>query len=360
MVLRLDTSTLRKPIRLDSGFLKADAYLTRTGVLTYQNADGTQRRELRLPEEVFSVASLASLALAPLTLDHPPALLTSETARGASVGAVGTPERAGDKVRADVMVTDSAAVAAIESGAKREISCGYLCDLEAKSGTWNGQQYDVIQRNIRYNHAAIVSKGRAGPEIRLHVDADDAVLIDTPNEETPRMEKLTLDGVDYEAPAQTAQAVRAKLAAAAELAIALNAAKATADKAQARADAADEALKTERARLPIAVKARVALEGAAARVLGDDVKLDTLSDDEVRSAVIKKLVPNADLAGKSPEYLSARFDHALESTPAPSAASVAKVRADGVDAAGKDRKSLTDARAAFIARTESMWKAKGN
>ena len=50
------------------GFLIARAPLTSVGVFTYRNADGTPRRELRLPEEVFSEESLATLKLKPLTL----------------------------------------------------------------------------------------------------------------------------------------------------------------------------------------------------------------------------------------------------------------------------------------------------
>ena len=50
------------------GFLVARAPVTSIGVFSYRNPDGSERRELRLPEEVFNADSLASLRLKPLTL----------------------------------------------------------------------------------------------------------------------------------------------------------------------------------------------------------------------------------------------------------------------------------------------------
>ena len=41
-------------IRTTEGFLTGRAIVTSIGVFTYQYADGTVLRELRLPEEVFS------------------------------------------------------------------------------------------------------------------------------------------------------------------------------------------------------------------------------------------------------------------------------------------------------------------
>lgn len=55
----------------------------------------------------------------------------------------------------------------IESGEKKELSCGYRCRYEKSSGVWNGQRYDAIQRSIRGNHLASVSEGRMGPEVAV-------------------------------------------------------------------------------------------------------------------------------------------------------------------------------------------------
>jgi len=61
-----------------------------------------------------------------------------------------------------------------------------------------------------------------------------------------------------------------------------------------------------------AVKARVALEGQAGKILGDDVCLDGVSDTDVKKQVIIKLRPNAVLKDKSEDYVHARFEVCLE------------------------------------------------
>ena len=55
----------------ETGYLTTTAHITKVGVFTYQDADGTSRRELRHPEEVFNVDALASFGLVPFTNDHP-------------------------------------------------------------------------------------------------------------------------------------------------------------------------------------------------------------------------------------------------------------------------------------------------
>lgn len=49
----------------------------------------------------------------------------------------------------------------------RELSAGYGCIYEICSGVFNGQPYDVIQRNIRGNHLASVPEGRMGPDVAV-------------------------------------------------------------------------------------------------------------------------------------------------------------------------------------------------
>jgi hypothetical protein len=54
----------------------------------------------------------------------------------------------------------------IEDG-KKELSIGYRCLYDIENGTYNGQSYDAIQRNIRGNHVALVTEGRAGPDVAV-------------------------------------------------------------------------------------------------------------------------------------------------------------------------------------------------
>lgn len=54
----------------------------------------------------------------------------------------------------------------IEKG-KKELSIGYNCVYDIVSGVFNGQKYDVIQRNIRGNHIALVNEGRSGSDVSV-------------------------------------------------------------------------------------------------------------------------------------------------------------------------------------------------
>ncbi len=172
-VLRVDTGTVRSVQRTPQGGLMVDANITRVGVLPYRDRDGKQWSEFRPPEEVFSAASLASMHNAPVTDQHPPGLVTAENWSEYSKGHVDSNvTQDGEFVSAPMIVQDAAACALIESGERRDVSAGYTCDLDPTPGSYQGQKYDKIQRNIRYNHAAILSPGagRAGPEVCLRMD----------------------------------------------------------------------------------------------------------------------------------------------------------------------------------------------
>jgi len=54
----------------------------------------------------------------------------------------------------------------IEKG-KKELSLGYRCKYEKKSGVFNGQGYDFVQKCIRGNHMASVDEGRMGSEVAV-------------------------------------------------------------------------------------------------------------------------------------------------------------------------------------------------
>lgn len=330
--------------RTPNGYLRGDAHVTRVGVLTYRRADGTEHRELRPPEEVFAQDSLDSFAGLPVTLEHPPGAVTPENVKALAVGALGDSVRAdGRFVRASVVVHDAAAIKAVESRSKREVSCGYTCDLDETPGVWNGERYDAVQRNIRGNHLAIVTRGRAGPDVALRLDSADAVCVDPTDDVaddavTPEAQHMTvkikIDAVDYEVSEQAAQAFAAH-----EAKHAGDLAKAQARADQLEADLAKARADADPAKLGELVAARVALEGAAGRVLGSEFKADGKSDDEIRRAVIAKVAPEAKLDGRSPEYVAARFDAALESADA-----AAKVKTTADASANTARVAATTAK----------------
>lgn len=74
----------------EEGFIKARAIVTRTGVFLYKNADGTIRKELRHPDDVWQLDSLESMKMIPIVNGHPTErLVTSENAKRLSIGFTG-------------------------------------------------------------------------------------------------------------------------------------------------------------------------------------------------------------------------------------------------------------------------------
>lgn len=312
-VTRYDAGSVRSPVKMSNGWLKADASLTRCGVFTYAKADGTQYRELRPQEEVFRSDSLDTLRQVPLTLGHPKegnGLLTAENAKKHTVGNVGYGYPDGDVyVCGPVLITDAEAVAAVESGTQ-ELSCGYTADMEETPGEWMGMPYDAIQRNIEYNHVAILDKGRAGHAVRIKLDGNDAAQIETPPNKEHTV-KIKLDESDFDIPDAAALAVereraktQAKLDAANE-----SAKKAQADSAtaQAKLDAAQAQIKelSDPKTLSKKVAARAALEVDARKYLGNDVKLDEKDEHAIKLAVLEALEVKLD--NQDPVFVSAYY-----------------------------------------------------
>lgn len=174
MVERVDLASgdLGERKKTSQGGMVARANLTRTGVLTYVSNDGTVRRELRHPDEVFDPRSLATLAHATLTNDHPDEVTPSNWKRVAIGHVAGTPHRAGKFVQGEIHIQHDAAIADAEKEKLSELSCGYKCAIDPTPGVFEGEPYDAVQRQIRYNHVAAGPKGwgRAGPEVRMHLD----------------------------------------------------------------------------------------------------------------------------------------------------------------------------------------------
>lgn len=114
-------------------------------------------------------------------------------------------------VKVPVTITDEDSIHQVESGKKQEVSCGYTCDLDETPGTHeDGEPYDYVQKNIVYNHLAIVGKGRAGPSARIHLDSADAVMV-TQHLEGDKMVKIDIDGTKFDVAPEMADAMNAHM-----------------------------------------------------------------------------------------------------------------------------------------------------
>ncbi|WP_439634965.1 DUF2213 domain-containing protein [Oceanicaulis sp.] len=168
-----DAVSVGEARRTRDGYLVADVRMARTGIYEYAGFEmGDSSRETvrvyRPPEEVFDQAAMGSFAHRPVTNDHPPQQVTADNWKTFAIGQIGGEvARDGDFVRVPMIVMDAAGISAFEGG-KRELSAGYVCDLDWTPGTApDGSAYDAIQRNIRGNHLALVDRGRAGSACRI-------------------------------------------------------------------------------------------------------------------------------------------------------------------------------------------------
>ena len=319
----VDRSRLPSVTKTEEGYLRGDAVVTRVGVFTYQNADGTIRKELRHPDDVLAEDSLDTLSMIPITVGHPSELVTAENADKLSVGLTGQKVKpSGRNIVAHLTITGKDGINAVQGGAQ-ELSLGYRLDLVEERGNYDGEEYTHRQKNIRYNHLAIVDKARAGRAARLNLDGiEAAVLLSTDNsmEKEITMQKVNVDGISYDAAPEVANHLAKTIARADKAEADLKAEKARADKAEAerdesksRADKAEKALTGTIAadQLHERVQARVALETKVARVANLD-DASKLTDRDLMVKALKAKHEGIALDGKSDDYVAARFDAMIE------------------------------------------------
>lgn len=170
---------LQKPRRTSQGYLRVDGWASRTGILEYRNPDGSMRRELREPDAVFSEDALLGFEGAPVTDDHPTAMVDLHNAKSLTKGTVlSVGRRDGDHVAVSLVITDPELIRKIESG-KRQLSTGYYVEMDETPGIHPDYgRYDARQVRVGpVNHLAIVERGRAGTAT-LRLDAED-IRLDT-------------------------------------------------------------------------------------------------------------------------------------------------------------------------------------
>ncbi len=324
----------------DSGLLNVVANVTRTGVFVYSRFNVNTGeletiRQLRHPEDVEE--SMQTLQGIPVTNNHPEEMLTVETVKPLVVGMTSDRPKmielpieydSKDSVKEKYVqqaftIFDSDTIDDIRKG-KHEVSLGYTLELKDESGVWNGEKYDCIQKNIRYNHLSLVNQARGGVDCRIQMDGKeinlDGVTLDEvlSNNQSigDDMKVINIDGTEYDE-----AKVKALISTVSTKSEELAKLQATMDEMSAKLDAVEEDAKkkatqkqeaTDAADFTAAVKARVALEKKASKVLGDDVALDGLSDRELKVKVISETTETS-MDEKSDAYVDARYDMAVES-----------------------------------------------
>lgn len=130
---------------------------------------GRLYRLYRDPAELEKAAP--SFAGKPILSVHRP-LTASDHAHKVVVGSIGQDVRwEPPYLVAPLSIWDGEAIEGIESGEQRQLSAGYRYRAEMIPGSVGGVAFDGTMRSITANHLALVSKGRAGPDVVIGDEA---------------------------------------------------------------------------------------------------------------------------------------------------------------------------------------------
>lgn len=191
------------------GYLVATARVARTGIQNYLASElgdiakdegfspNDIVRVLRPADEVFSADSLKTITRLPVTVGHPSESVTSDNWASLAVGEVGDAYSTEPEwIIVNPMIKDRAAAEAARTTHK-EISMGYTANIIPHA---EKSIADFVQTGIRYNHLALVPKGRAGYKARIGDSWGASPMVDyepgdkpkTPSKGAPTMELKTL------------------------------------------------------------------------------------------------------------------------------------------------------------------------
>ncbi len=370
-VFRCDRLPLGSVIKTDEGFLIANAPIAKVGVMRYTLADGSTRRELVDQETLTNTDSNESLKLKPVTNMHPrERIVNKRNAKYRTVGSVGeTFEFKSDALFAKFTINSQDAITDVERG-RKQLSPGYKVDIIMESGTFEGQRYDAIQRNRRYNHLAVVDSARGGAELKLnidHCDSDDGIqFINNKDEESKGMETYRIDGIGYEAAPEVVNYISKLDAKIDGLKDDVKTANDKASLFEAKADSLSEEVEKlkkvdSQDVVNAAVKERLSIEKTASRVLKED-SFDSLTNVEVMKKVIVEKYPDSEkkLDGKDHVYIAARFDAITETLDDDAFAKQKKIVNNQDGGKEEDKNDSGSAREKMINRMNNAYKREAS
>ena len=167
----------------ENGFMHVDScHVTKEQVVKYYGREIPGWRELGLdPERLYNVYRPGDeIEKAAATFDGLPLQLqhhidsADEPQTEFRVGSISRPVWRAPYLDCDLHITNGAAISAVEHGDFKEISAAYLYEPVVESGEFEGTPYEIVMRNLRGNHVALVPKGRAGADVVVADEAPDA------------------------------------------------------------------------------------------------------------------------------------------------------------------------------------------
>ena len=192
----------------------------------------------------------------------------------------------------------------IQSG-KRDLSLAYRCVYDKVAGTYNGQDYQYVQRKLRGNHLALVDQARCAVAV-----LDQAITMDSFD--------LNLKGMDMTEEVKKADETKAA-ADAASIAEAIDgltkrldamdsAIKAlSASDAKAKDESEEEVVKEDEEKSVGAVEDKKAMDAMDSQVKALTAALDGMKKDGIKS-LVKEVAARDELATKLAAHIGT-FDH---------------------------------------------------
>lgn len=116
----------------------------------------------RDPAEMESASK--SYTNKPLMADHV-AVSAEQPYKQYVAGAVSNIRFSFPYLKADIGVWNADDIRNIQTHKKEEISCGYKYRADMTPGSFEGQKYDGVMRDLVCNHIALVEAGRCGPDV---------------------------------------------------------------------------------------------------------------------------------------------------------------------------------------------------
>lgn len=195
----VDVADLR---RLNDGSVVVNGRISRVGIQEYAayelGLDGDPMRIVKVyrpPEEVFAKESLASFDGIPITIGHPGEDVTITNAYKYAKGATSNITRDNNHVKVTMTIGQKDAVDAMLGGTK-ELSAGYRFRADMTRGKdENGIEYDLVQRDIRGNHVALVDSARCGSTCRVGDGDSTKRKTKMPDEKEANVCKVVVDGI---------------------------------------------------------------------------------------------------------------------------------------------------------------------